>query len=598
MTRQIVIRQRPVFADNNPVGESARSDNSVSETRGDENRLGNHLHPVLRRVLQARGITRPDELALDLGTLLPPGGLNGINHAAELVADAVMQGKRILVVGDFDADGATGTAVAILALQAMACEALDFRVPNRFEFGYGLSVPLVDTLSDNPPDLLITVDSGIACNKGVARARELGCQVIVTDHHLPGEFIPDANAIVNPNCKGDAFLSKAMSGVGVVFYLMTVVRSVLRDKGWFTGRRKEPNLARYLDLVALGTVADLVPLDHNNRVLVSQGLERIRRGYARPGLMALLRLGKRDYRYAKASDLGFAVGPRLNAAGRLEDMSTGIRCLMTNDSNEAMKLASQLDELNRQRKDIQAKMQGEAMEQLAALLESLREQALPQALCLFDKSWHQGIVGLVASRVKDAVHRPVIAFAPEADGAALLKGSARSVKGLHIRDVLAYVDSQSPGLIKAFGGHAMAAGLTLEAKNLETFKESLDRAMIVVLDGASLSPEILTDGELQAADITLEMAKLLEDLGPWGQRFAEPVFDGQFEVLDHRVVGGSHLKMIIRPIDGSEAVDAIAFNRMPQDLPQSGPVRLLYRLDINRWQGREECQLMIDHIIV
>jgi single-stranded-DNA-specific exonuclease len=344
-------------------------------------------------------------------------------------------------------------------------------------------------------------------------------------------------------------------------------------------------------------VADLVPLDHNNRVLVRQGLERIKRGMARPGLMALLRLGKRDYRYAKASDLGFAVGPRLNAAGRLEDMASGIRCLISSDADEAMQLAKRLDELNQQRKGMQEKMQAEAMQQLGALLASLREQALPQALCIFDPSWHQGIVGLVASRIKDAVHRPVIAFAPGAEGATLLKGSARSVKGLHIRDVLAWVDAQNPGMIAAFGGHAMAAGLSLEAEHLEEFKESLGLAVDAVLDGAQLTAEILTDGELSAVDISLDMATQIENMGPWGQRFAEPLFDGRFEVLDHRIVGGSHLKMIVRPIDGSNAVDAIAFNRMPDDLPQSGPVRLLYRLDINRWQGREECQLMIDHIV-
>jgi len=588
MTPQAIIRQRPAYTDQVPITE-----NHITE-----NHLLDDLHPVLRRILLARGITRPEELRLELRSMLPPAGLSGIDKAASLVAAAVMQGKRILIVGDFDADGATGTVVAILALQAMACERLDFRVPNRFEFGYGLSVSLVDTLRNDPPDLLITVDSGISCNDGVARAREFGCQVIVTDHHLPGEHIPDADAIVNPNCTGDEFPSKAMAGVGVIFYLMTVVRRVLREKGWFAGRRKEPNLAQFLDLVALGTVADLVPLDHNNRVLVRQGLERIRRGLARPGVMALLRLGKRDYRYAKAADLGFAVGPRLNAAGRLEDMATGIRCLLSSDSNEAMHMASQLDELNQQRKGMQEKMQAEAMQQLGSLLASLREQALPQALCLFDESWHQGIVGLVASRVKDAVHRPVIAFAPESEGASLLKGSARSVRGLHIRDVLARVDAQSPGMMKAFGGHAMAAGLTLEAEHLEEFKQSLGLAVDDILGGASLSAEILTDGELPAADISLEMAALLENMGPWGQRFAEPVFDGRFEVMDHRVVGGSHLKMIVRPIDGSEAVDAIAFNKMPQDLPQSGPVRLLYRLDINRWQGREECQLMVDHIVL
>lgn len=588
----MIIRQRQTYAEKTP-----ETKDRIAESHAGVNLLDNNFHPVILRILTARGISAPEDLALDLHAMLPPTGLSGIDKAAVLVAEAVMQGKRILIVGDFDADGATGTAVAILSLRAMACEQLDFRVPNRFEFGYGLSVALVNTLSDDPPDLLITVDSGISCNEGVARAQELGCQVIVTDHHLPGELIPGADAIVNPNCPGDAFPSKSMAGVGVIFYLMTVVRRVLRDNGWFTGRRKEPNLAQFLDLVALGTVADLVPLDHNNRVLVRQGLERIRRGMARPGLMALLRLGKRDYRYAKAADLGFAVGPRLNAAGRLEDMSTGIRCLISSDSNDATSMAGELDELNQKRKGIQEKMQAEAMQQLGTLLESFKDQALPQALCLYDKNWHQGIVGLVASRVKDAVHRPVIAFAPEADGATLLKGSARSVRGLHIRDVLAYVDSQEPGLIQAFGGHAMAAGLTLEAKNLESFKLALGLAVDVVLGGESLTQEILTDGELPAADINLEMATLIEGLGPWGQRFAEPLFDGRFEVLDHRIVGGSHLKMIVRPIDGSEAVDAIAFNRLPQDLPQSGPVRLLYRLDINRWQGREECQLMVDYIV-
>ncbi len=593
MTRQVNIRQRPAYKAGSAASETSGKQNQLGESW-----LGKDLHPVLQRILLARGITRPEDLALDLRGLLAPGSLSGVDGAAVLVADAVMQDKRILIVGDFDADGATGTAVAILSLRAMACERLDFRVPNRFEFGYGLSVPLVETLREDPPDLLITVDSGISCNEGVARARELGCRVVVTDHHLPGEKIPDANAIVNPNCEGDAFPSKAMAGVGVIFYLMSVVRSVLRDRGWFSGRRKEPNLAHFLDLVALGTVADLVPLDHNNRVLVRQGLERIRRGLARPGVMALLRLGKRDYRYAKAADLGFAVGPRLNAAGRLEDMATGIRCLLSSDPDEAMQMASQLDELNQRRKGMQEKMQEEAMQQLDVLLASLREQALPQALCLFDASWHQGIVGLVASRVKDAVHRPVIAFAPEDKGSTLLKGSARSVKGLHIRDVLARVDAQTPGLMQAFGGHAMAAGLSLEAKRLDEFRQALLLAVDAVLGGASLTSEILTDGELSASDISLDMAKRLEDFGPWGQRFAEPVFDGCFEVTDHRVVGGSHLKMMVRPIDGSEAVDAIAFNRLPDDLPQSGPVRLLYRLDINRWQGREECQLMVDHIIL
>ena len=560
-------------------------------------KLPEDIHPVIRRVLLARGVRGTGELSLEMKDMLLPDDLGGVEQAASLLADAVTRDQQVLIVGDFDADGATGTALAMLSLEAMGCRKIDFRVPNRFEFGYGLTVPLVDTLADDPPDLLLTVDSGIGCVDGIERARELGCRIIVTDHHLPGETLPAAHAIVNPNCAGDAFPSKAMAGVGVMFYLLSVVRRELRGRGWFGVSRPEPGLAQFLDLVALGTVADLVPLDHNNRVLVRQGLERIRRGMARPGLMALLRLGKRDYRFASASDLGFAVGPRLNAAGRLEDMSTGIRCLLSDDSAEAMRLANQLDELNQQRRGMQEQMQQEALDQVEGLLASLQQQDLPPALCLFDKSWHQGIVGLVASRVKDVVHRPVFAFAPESAGARLLKGSARSVKGLHIRDVLAYVDSHHPGLIKAFGGHAMAAGLTLDGDQYPQFEKSVAAAVTVILDGTELSAELLTDGELTAAEVSLGFAVSLEKLGPWGQRFPEPIFDGLFEVIESRVVGGSHLKMIVRTIDGSEPVDAIAFNRLPEDLPSSGAVRLLYRLGINRWRGNESCQLLVEEIV-
>jgi len=552
---------------------------------------------LIRRIVLARGVNNTAGLSLELNDMLLPDELGGIEMAASLLAGAAKQDQRILIVGDFDADGATGTALAMLCLQAMGCRQVDFRVPNRFEFGYGLTVPLVDTLADDPPDLLITVDSGISCVDGVARARELGCRVIVTDHHLPGEVLPPADAIVNPNCAGDAFPSKAMAGVGVMFYLLSAVRRELRRRGWFSVSRPEPKLAHFLDLVALGTVADLVPLDHNNRVLVRQGLERIRRGMTRPGLMALLRLGKRDYRFANASDLGFAVGPRLNAAGRLEDMGTGIRCLLSDDPAEATRLAGQLDELNKQRRGMQEQMQQEALGQVEDLVASLEKSDLPPAICLFDETWHQGIVGLVASRVKDAVHRPVFAFAPETEGSLLLKGSARSVKGLHIRDVLAYVDAQQPGLMRAFGGHAMAAGLTLDRENLSSFQAGLEEAVLVVLDGEELEAEILTDGELAAHELTLETATAIENAGPWGQRFPEPLFDGLFNVLESRVVGGSHLKMIVQSIAGGEPLDAIAFNRLPEDLPGSGAVRLLYRLGINRWRGNTEVQLMVEGIV-
>jgi len=560
--------------------------------------LPDGLHPVIRRVMLARGVTHPRAMQLAMSDMLPPSDLSGIETAAGFLAEAVTGGQSILVVGDFDADGATGAAVAVLALQAMGCGKVDFRVPNRFEFGYGLTVPLVDTLLAAPPDVLMTVDSGINCVKGVARARELGCTVIVTDHHLPGKVLPSADAIVNPNCPGDSFGSKAMAGVGVVFYLMGVVRQQLRRKGWFSARRPEPQMAKWLDLVALGTVADLVPLDHNNRVLVRQGLERIRHGLARPGLMALLRAGKRDYRFVGASDLGFAVAPRLNAAGRLEDMSIGIRCLLSEEREEADQLAMQLEELNQQRRGMQEQMQTEAMQQVHELIASLqREQELPAALCLHDESWHQGIVGLLASKVKDAVHRPVVAFAPESAGSDLLKGSARSVKGLHIRDVLALVDASAPDLMSAFGGHAMAAGLSLRRSALEPFRQVLQDCVLKVLDGARPEAELLTDGALLPQEIGTELAFQIEQLGPWGQRFPEPVFDGRFEVLEQRVVGGAHLRLKVRAHGGEEVLEAIAFNHMPEDLPPGPSVRMLYRLDINRWRGSETCQLMVEKIV-
>ena len=479
----------------------------------------------------------------------------------------------------------------------MAAKKVDFRVPNRFEFGYGLTTALVETFKDNPPDVLVTVDSGISSNNGVALARKFGCTVIVTDHHLPGEVLPNAHAIVNPNCHGDQFPSKALAGVGVVFYLMGVVRGALRERDWFTLPRSEPNLAQLLDLVALGTVADLVPLDGNNRILVRQGMERIRHGLCSPGLLALLRLGKRDYRHIVASDLAFAVAPRLNAAGRMQDMGIGIRCLLTDDREEAMELAGELDTLNHQRRARQEQMQRDALDQLSSILNKLDKADPPAALCLYDDGWHQGIVGLVASRIKDAIHRPVIAFAPETTGSGVLKGSARSVSGLHIRDVLARVDALHPGLILAFGGHAMAAGLTLPADGLQSFKQALTESVKHFLAGRTLDNVILTDGELQPQDINLDFAEELRDLGPWGQLFPEPVFEGRFHIEDRRVVGGAHLKMQLRPVGGQVAIDAIAFGRLPEDLPDPNMTSLVYKLDVNHFRGRKTCQLMIDQIL-
>ncbi len=560
--------------------------------------LPESLHPVIRRVLLARNINNEQSLDLRLGRLQPPTALSGIQQAAEILADAVVESKSILIVGDFDADGATGTAVAVRALNQLGTTRVDFRVPNRFEFGYGLSVALVETLAEDPPDVLVTVDSGISSNDGVARARELGCQVIVTDHHLPGEVLPDANAIVNPNCEGDQFPSKALAGVGVVFYLMSVLRSALRARDWFTLPRKEPNLARLLDLVALGTVADLVSLDTNNRILVRQGMDRIRQGLCSPGLLALLRLGKRDYRHLVASDLAFAVAPRLNAAGRMEDMSVGIRCLLSDDRDQAMTLAIELDDLNHQRKVRQNQMQAQALEQLKVLLADLKDSELPAGVCLYDDSWHQGIVGLVASRVKDTVHRPVLAFAPESEGSRVLKGSARSISGLHIRDVLARIDALHPTMITAFGGHAMAAGLTLPADHLESFKQALSESIEYFLQGKTLNNEMMTDGELSADDINMPFAEQLQNLGPWGQHFEEPLFEGRFVVEESRVVGSAHLKMLLRPANGQGSIDAIAFGCLPEDLPDSDTVELIYKLDINHFRGRKTCQLVVEQIMV
>ena len=559
--------------------------------------LPESLHPVIRRILLSRDITDRKSLELKLGRLQPPALLNGIQPAAELLADAVVSGQSILVVGDFDADGATGTAVAVRALKLMSASNVDFRVPNRFEFGYGLSVALVETLRHDPPDVLVTVDSGISSIRGVERARALGCKVIVTDHHLPGAVLPNADAIVNPNCPGDRFPSKALAGVGVVFYLMSVVRSALRERNWFTLPRREPNLARLLDLVALGTVADLVPLDDNNRILVHQGMDRIRRGLCTPGLLALLKIGKRDFRHLVASDLAFAVAPRLNAAGRMEDMSVGIRCLLTDDREQAGVLAAELDDLNHHRRTRQKQMQAQAITQLDELAASLEGAELPAGLCLYDAAWHQGIVGLVASRIKDAVHRPVLAFAPESVNSEVLKGSARSVKGLHIRDVLARIDTLHPEMITAFGGHAMAAGLTLAIDQLEEFKLALSESIEFFLQGRTLNNEILTDGELSCEDLHLPFAELLRDLGPWGQHFPEPLFEGRFVVEEKRIVGGAHLKMQLRPVEGHTRIEAIAFGRLPEDLPDSDTVGLVYRLDINHFRGHKTCQLMVEQIL-
>jgi single-stranded-DNA-specific exonuclease len=563
---------------------------------GQSDQLPADLHPVLRRVYLARGILSPDQLDRSTRKLLLPDKLSGIDSAARRVAAAVQSGDAIMIVGDFDADGATGTAVAIRALRAMGCANLSFCVPNRFEFGYGLSRALVESREPPYPAVLITVDNGISSVDGTAAAVERGMDVVITDHHLPGPELPAAHSIVNPNQHGDKFPSKAIAGVGVVFYLMTRVRSVLREAGWFTAGRKEPNLADLLDLVALGTVADLVPLDENNRVLVHNGVERIKRGRCVPGILALLNTANRHHARLTAADLGFAVAPRLNAAGRLEDMAVGIECLLSDDLDTAMELAAQLNELNLQRRSLQEQMQEEALALTAKLIEDLRGKPLPSGLCLFDPGWHQGIVGLVASRIKDAVHRPVIAFAPENESSGILKGSARSIPGIHIRDVLATVDAANPGLINAFGGHAMAAGLSLSQDEVEAFYTEYCNALDKVMEPHHLDNVLLTDGVLEAAELNLETAQLLRSGGPWGQKFPEPVFEGRFAILEQRIVGQRHLKMTVQQA-GSDALDAIAFNTLPGQLPDNhDSVGLVYRLDVNEFRSRQSAQLIVEYI--
>jgi single-stranded-DNA-specific exonuclease len=549
------------------------------------------LHPVLARLYAARHVHRSDELDQSLERLLPPDGLKGIECASALLADAVRYSRRILIVADFDADGATSCALALRALRAMGAREVHYVVPNRFEYGYGLTPEIVAVAAQWRPDLLITVDNGISSVEGVRAAKHAGMRVLITDHHLPGAELPAADAIVNPNQPGDGFTSKMLAGVGVIFYVMLALRAQLRTQGWFAQPGlAEPNLARLLDLVALGTVADVVPLDHNNRVLVAQGLKRINQGQASAGIRALLNVAGRRPGRLGAADLGFAVAPRLNAAGRLTDMSLGIECLLTEDEGRAEEIARQLDSLNRERREIEAGMQTQALEAIDQLhLDGI----LPHGLCLFDESWHQGVIGILAARIRERVHRPVIAFAPAGD--AELKGSARSVPGLHIRDALDAVAARHPGLVTKFGGHAMAAGLTLPRAHFDRFRVAFAAEAAQHLSDDDLAGRVITDGELAADDLTLELAELLRDAGPWGQGFPEPLFDGVFEVAEQRVVGERHLKL--RLSTGGRAVEAIAFGQVPAGNPPAWRrVRAAYRLDVNEFQGRRGLQLVIEYL--
>ena len=553
------------------------------------------IHPVMQRVLAARNIQSFHDLNYSLQGLLPYTGLKGIREATQLLADAIKQQKKILIVADFDTDGATSCALAIKGLQSMGATHVDYIVPNRFEFGYGLSPEIVEIAISRQPHLLVTVDNGISSIDGVSLARAHGVDVLITDHHLPAQQLPDANAIVNPNQQGDNFPSKMLAGVGVVFYILMALRAYLRQDYWFEKQNiQEPNLATYLDLVALGTIADIVPLDRNNRILVSQGLARIRCHRCCAGIKALLSVANRSLTRVVAEDMGFAVGPRLNAAGRLADMSLGIECLLSEDENQAHNMAIQLDELNNERRAIQEEMQQQALINIRQL-ELHETQELPLGLCLFNENWHQGVIGILAAKIKNKLHRPIIIFARDKDD--FIKGSGRSVPGVHIRDVLNIIATKHPELIETFGGHAMAAGLSLREKNLVPFEQAFDREIRSQVGTNDLNGGLDSDGELAAGEISFKLANEIIAAGPWGQGFPEPQFDGNFDLVESKIVAGKHLKLRLRAGSGGKSIGAIAFNHSePAWLEKPKKVRAVYRLGVNDFFGKQQLQLMVKGI--
>ncbi|MEN5206835.1 single-stranded-DNA-specific exonuclease RecJ [Stenotrophomonas terrae] len=553
---------------------------------------GDETLPLLRRIYAARGATTPGQAQPRLAQLHAPELLGGMQAAVALLADAIANDKRILIVGDFDCDGATACAVGVRGLRMLGARDVVHAVPNRMVHGYGLSPSLVEELAVLKPDLLVTVDHGIACHAGVRAAKALGWQVLVTDHHLPGEQLPPADAIVDPNVDGDAFPSKALAGVGVIFYVLMALRRQLREQAAF-GTQAEPDLLSLLDLVAVGTVADLVALDDNNRALVSAGLRRLRAGKASVGLQALIEVSGRDPRRLSASDIGYAVAPRLNAAGRLEDMALGIELLLTEDPAQARHIATLLEEINAERRAVQQIMTDDAEKAVArALLDD--DMQRPVAACLFDAEWHPGVVGLVASKMKDRLHRPVIAFAPAEPGDDALRGSARSISGFHIRDALAAINANHPGLMEKFGGHAMAAGLSLPLANLEAFKAAFVQQVQRSLDPALLQQQLLSDGELSPAELDFQHAEALRLAGPWGQGFAEPLFDGTFEVLEWRVLKERHLKLVLRQSGAAARINAIHFSGWTGTAPAQH-VQVAYRLVSDDYRGGKAIQLIVEH---
>ncbi|EIV8500249.1 single-stranded-DNA-specific exonuclease RecJ [Vibrio parahaemolyticus] len=562
--------------------------------------LPDSIPPILKRIYINRGITDIAQLETSARGLHSYQKLGGIEQAVELLFQAIQEQKRIIVVGDFDADGATSSALSVLALRMLGSNNVDYLVPNRFEDGYGLSPEVVDQALELGAEMIMTVDNGVSSIEGVRYAKENGITVLVTDHHLPGQVLPEVDAMVNPNLDGCAFPSKALAGVGVAFYLMMALCVHMRKHNWFAQQgMQEPKLMELIDIVALGTVADVVPLDENNRILVHQGLQRIRAGKARPGIQALIEVAKRDARRLVASDFGFALGPRINAAGRLDDMSFGVELLMCNNIHAARRMASELDGLNQTRKEIEEGMKQEAM----AFCERLQfgeNSELPYGLSLFQRDWHQGVIGILASRIKEKFHRPVIAFADGGEGT--IKGSCRSIPGLHMRDALDFIDTQNPGLIIKFGGHAMAAGLTIKEQDFERFSRLFDEVVKKELDEAALKGVILTDGELKPEEFSMHIAEQLRAGGPFGQAFPEPIFDGEFKVLHQKLVGEKHLKLMLEPLykghPTNVMIDGIAFNVDLRRWPDASvkTVRLAYKLDVNEFRGNQSLQLMIDHI--
>ena len=571
-----------------------------------------NIPPILSSIYQARGIQSNDDLEYALKSLLPFHRLFDIDKAANIIADAIERQERILIVGDFDADGATSTALAIRALRQFGAHEACYLVPNRFEYGYGLTPEIVEVALHMQPQLLVTVDNGISSLAGVKAAKDAGIKVVVTDHHLAADELPIADAIVNPNQPACEFESKAACGCAVIFYVMTAVRIELRKRGWFANRA-EPNMAQFLDLLALASVADVVPLDKNNRIFIDQGLKRIRAGKGISGINALLKIAGKSAHSLVASDLGFAIGPRLNAAGRLDDMATGIECLLTDNDALAIQYAEELNSLNEERKNIERGMQEQAMtwlksQQLAQYDEAAENKHLPWGLCLHDADWHQGVIGILASRIKDKVHRPVIAFAnaerdeglnaTEAFEQQEIKGSARSIPGLHIRDALDLIAKRRPEILTKFGGHAMAAGLSIKLKYYADFQCEFDQVCHELMTEDQLDQVIMTDGELKAEDFNLNLAGTIKYAGPWGQQFPEPVFDGVFNLINQRIVGSNHLKLTLGIIGSQQCIDGIAFNVNLEQWPDEScqTVECAYQLDVNEFRGVQSVQLMIRHI--